>query len=85
MFVPLERDVMEYAEAMTRTPPTVTDAMSARLLERLGAPAMVELTSVVSFDKTTRNNSALGISSQGFSEACELPLARPSTADVPPT
>ena len=32
VFTPLERDVMEYAEAMTQTPPTVTDELSARLL-----------------------------------------------------
>ena len=33
VFTPLERDVMEYAEAMTQTPPTVTDELSARLLD----------------------------------------------------
>jgi alkylhydroperoxidase family enzyme len=44
VFTPLERDVVQYAEAMSRTPPTVSDELSARLLERLGAPAMVELT-----------------------------------------
>ena len=38
VFTPLERDVMEYAEAMSQTPPTVTDELSARLLEQLGAP-----------------------------------------------
>ena len=43
MFTPLERDVLEYAEAMSQTPPTVTDALSARLLDQLGAPALVEL------------------------------------------
>ena len=47
VFTPLERDVMEYAEAMTETPPQVTDELFARLLEQLGAPAMVELTSLV--------------------------------------
>ena len=30
----LERDVLAYAEAMTATPPTVTDELSARLRER---------------------------------------------------
>jgi alkylhydroperoxidase family enzyme len=35
-FTPLERDVLEYAEAMTNTPTTVTDELSARLLDRLG-------------------------------------------------
>ena len=35
VFTPLERDVMEYAEAMTQTPPTVTDELSDRLLKEL--------------------------------------------------
>ena len=81
MFTPLERDVMEYAEAMSETPPRVTDELSARLLRTLGAPAMVELTATVAFaNMTTRSNTALGIESQGFSKACTLPLAQPSTA-----
>jgi AhpD family alkylhydroperoxidase len=76
VFTPLERDVMEYAEAMSETPPRVTDELSARLFERLGAPAMVELTAWVGFaNLTTRSNTALGIEAQGFSAACALPLA----------
>ena len=39
VFTSLERDVMEYAEAMTQTPPTVTDELSARLLTALGPAA----------------------------------------------
>jgi alkylhydroperoxidase family enzyme len=79
VFTLLERDVMEYAEAMSETPPRVTDELSARLLEQLGAPAMVELTASVAFaNLTTRSNVALGIEAQGFSKACKLPLARPS-------
>jgi AhpD family alkylhydroperoxidase len=79
VFTPLERDVMEYAEAMSETPPRVTDELSARLLEKLGAPALVELTAVVGFaNSTTRCNTALGIESQGFSKVCALPLAQPS-------
>jgi alkylhydroperoxidase family enzyme len=75
-FTPVERDVLEYAEAMTNTPPTVTDALSARLLDRLGPPAMVELTACIAFaNLTTRSNTALGIKSQGLSDACEIPLA----------
>ncbi len=77
VFTPLERDVMEYAEAMTDTPITVTDEMSASLLAQLGAPAMVELTTFISFaNMAGRNNVALGISSQGFSDACEIPQAK---------
>ncbi|SEG88607.1 Carboxymuconolactone decarboxylase family protein [Actinacidiphila yanglinensis] len=74
VFAPLERDVLEYAEAMTSTPPTVTDELSARLLDRLGPAALVELTAFVSFaNMATRANTALGIESQGFSAACAVP------------
>ena len=79
VFTALERDVMEYAEAMTETPPQVTDELFARLLEQLGAPAMVELTSLVGFaNSAARGNVAMGIASQGFSKACALPLAQRS-------
>ncbi|HEY2812377.1 MAG TPA: carboxymuconolactone decarboxylase family protein [Acidimicrobiales bacterium] len=79
VFTALERDVMEYAEAMSETPPRVTDELSARLLDQLGAPAVVELAAVVGFaNMTTRCNTAMGIDSQGFSKACTLPLAQPA-------
>lgn len=85
VFTSLERDVMEYAEAMTVTPPQVTDELFARLLDELGAPAMVELTAVVGFaNMSTRFNTAIGIESQGYSAACELPLAAPSTRHASP-
>ncbi|MCB8901163.1 MULTISPECIES: carboxymuconolactone decarboxylase family protein [unclassified Streptomyces] len=82
VFTPLERDTLEYAEAMTNTPPTVTDELYASLLGRLGPAAMVELTAYIAFvNMATRNNSANGVTSQGFSEACEIPLAaRPETS-----
>ncbi len=81
VFTELERDVMEYAEATTNTPPTVSDELSARLLDRLGAAALVELTVFIAFSNfSTRSNVALGIESQGFSSACEIPLtARPES------
>lgn len=80
VFTPLERDVMAYAEAMTQTPPTVTDAMVDGLTAQLGAAAVVELTAVVGFaNMTTRGNNALGIESQGFSAACEFALAPPAS------
>jgi alkylhydroperoxidase family enzyme len=79
VFSSLERDVMDYSEAMTETPPRVTDELSARLLDQLGAPALVELTAVVAAaNMAARSNTALGIESQGFSKVCALPLARPS-------
>ena len=80
VFTALERDVMDYAEAMSETPPRVTDELSARLLDQLGAGALVELTAVIAFaNMTTRSNTAMGIESQGFSSECAVPLAqRPS-------
>jgi alkylhydroperoxidase family enzyme len=36
VFTPLKRDVLEYAEAMSDTPLTVTDELYASLLDRLG-------------------------------------------------
>ncbi len=81
-FTPLERDVMEYAEAMTQTPPSVTDELSARLLAALGAAALVELTAFVALANfMARSNVAMGIESQEFSAACDLaPLAQASSA-----
>lgn len=77
VFTPLERQVMAYAEAVSQTPPTVTDEMVEPLLAALGPAGLIELTSVIGFANfTTRSNVALGIESEGFAEACGLkPLA----------
>ena len=82
VFTPLERDAMEYAEAMTVTPPTVTDELSARLLQALGPAALVELTMFIALaNLMARANVAMGVESQEFSAACELePLALASSA-----
>jgi hypothetical protein len=81
VFTPLERDVMEYAEAITQTPPTVTDELSSRLLEALGPAALVELTMFTALaNLMTRSNTALGVESQEFAASCDLkPLAVGST------
>ena len=73
-FTSLERKVLEYAEAMTATPPTVTDEMVAGLREDLSDAQVVELTSMVSVENIrSRTNSALGLTSQGFKAQCDLP------------
>jgi hypothetical protein len=56
--------------------------MSARLLDQLGAPALVELTAFIgAANLVSRYNVALGIEAQGFAAACGLkPLAMPSTS-----
>lgn len=76
VFSPLERRVMDYAEAVTATPPTVTDEMTEALLEDLGPRGLVELTAYIGFaNLASRSNVALGVESQGFSADCEVPLA----------
>lgn len=80
VFTPLERAVMGYAEAMTVTPPTVTDEMVAELREQLGDAAVVELTAFVAIaNMNSRGNVALGIESEGYADSCEIkPLATPA-------
>ncbi|KRC91092.1 carboxymuconolactone decarboxylase [Terrabacter sp. Root85] len=77
VFTPLEREVMAYAEAMSQTPPTVTDEMVESLEGQLGNAGVVELTTVIGYaNLTTRSNVALGIESEGFAAACGLgPMA----------
>jgi len=77
VFTPLERAVLGYAEAMTLTPPTVTDEMVADLLAQLGESAVVELTAFIALaNMNARGNVALGIESEGYAASCDLkPLA----------
>jgi alkylhydroperoxidase family enzyme len=79
VFTPLERAVLGYAEAMSQTPPTVTDEMVAELLEQLGPAALVELTAFIALaNMNARGNIALGIKSEGYADSCDLkPLATP--------
>ena len=74
VFTELERLVLEYAEAMTDTPPSVTDEMVARLTTHLSEAELVELTAIVAVENLrSRINSALGLTAQGFKDRCELP------------
>jgi AhpD family alkylhydroperoxidase len=76
VYTDLERKVLAYAEAMTATPPAVTDEMVAGLRRELDDAALVELTMMVAVENTrSRFNSALGLHSQGFSDRCAIPAA----------
>ena len=73
--------MLEYAEAMSEMPPAVTDELSARLLDHLGAPALLELTATIAAaNMVSRANVALGIESQGFAAACGLKPLRPRSS-----
>jgi AhpD family alkylhydroperoxidase len=73
VYTDLERDVLAYAEAMSTTPLTVTDEMVAGLRRQMDDAALVELTMMVAVEnERSRFNSALGLTSQGFKDRCEL-------------
>ncbi|MDV3223457.1 carboxymuconolactone decarboxylase family protein [Intrasporangium sp.] len=74
VYTPLERQVLEYAEAMTSTPPTVTDEMVEGLRASLSDEQLVELTAMIAVENLrSRTNAALGLTSQGFKAHCEVP------------
>jgi alkylhydroperoxidase family enzyme len=71
VYTDVERLVLEYAEAMTETPPTVDDSLVARLREHLDDAQIVELTALVALENMrSRTNAALGLTSQGFKAEC---------------
>ncbi len=73
-FTDRERRVMEYAEAVTVTPPEVTDDLTEALRADLGEDGFVELTMMIAVEnERSRFNHALGLTSQGFKDHCELP------------
>jgi alkylhydroperoxidase family enzyme len=74
LFTALERLVLEYAEAMTATPPGVTDDLAEALGRYLSEAQLVELTAIIAVENLrSRMNSALGLTSQGFKDRCDLP------------
>lgn len=72
-----ERLVLEYAEAVTATPPAVTDELVAALRTRFDDAQLVELTSLVAVENyRSRVNSAFGLRAQGFRAECQVPATR---------
>jgi alkylhydroperoxidase family enzyme len=81
-FSELERLVLDYATAMTRTPATVSDELMASLREHFDERQLVELTHVIALENLrARFNSAFDMTTAGFSEGmvCVAP-ERPATA-----
>lgn len=77
-----EKLVLEYAEAISRTPVEVPDQLFARLRERFDDAQLVELTFAAAIENFRgRFNWALGIGSQGYAEGayCIRPEAVPGT------
>ena len=75
-FSDVDRLVLDYASAMSRTPVEVSDELFDALRKHFDVPQMVELTSVIALENLrARFNLALDIGSAGFSEGmvCALP------------
>ena len=73
VFEPLERSAMEYAEALTDTPPTVDDQLVSRLRSHLNEAQFVELTAIICLENLrSRRNIGFGVTSQGFRARCDF-------------
>jgi alkylhydroperoxidase family enzyme len=73
-FTDTERLALEYAEAMSVTPPEVTDELVTRLRTRPDDGQVVELTAMIALENLrSRINTAFGLTGQGFSGHCEAP------------
>jgi len=75
-FSELDRLVLDYATAMSRTPAKVDEDLFDRLRAHFDDSQIVELTNAIAIENfRARFNQAVGIESQGFSEgaACVVP------------
>ncbi len=72
LFTPDEKVALELAEAMTATPPNVTDELFARLQQHYDEAQLVELAAIVAQENfRSRFNTTFRIESQG--QYCPLP------------
>jgi AhpD family alkylhydroperoxidase len=80
-FSALERLVIDYAVAMTRTPVEVPDELFARLREHFDDAQLVELTAAIATENFRgRFNWAFGIGSEGFAAGTPTPSAEAAPA-----
>lgn len=74
-FSGLEKLVLRYAEAMTKTPAEISDELFEELREHFDEAQLVELTSAIAIENyRARFNWALGMAPQGFSDGAYCPM-----------
>jgi alkylhydroperoxidase family enzyme len=79
LFSETETAALAYADAMTRTPVEVPDALFARLRAKFNEAQLVELTATIAWENyRARFDHAFAVEAEGFSEGayCALPVAR---------
>jgi alkylhydroperoxidase family enzyme len=75
-FSEVDKLVLDYATAMSRTPVEVSDELFDALRAHFDVPQMVEMTAIIALENMrARSNLAFGIGSAGFSEGmvCAIP------------
>ena len=75
-FSDFEKDVLDYADALTRTPATATDEQIVGLRKNLSDEQLVELTSAIAYENfRARFNRGFDVADQGFSDGavCVIP------------
>lgn len=75
-FDELEKNVLDFAAAMSRSPAEVPEELRASLRRELGDPAVVQLAAVVAVENFLgRFNRGVGIEGQGYAEgaSCLVP------------
>ncbi len=74
-FSEVERLVLRYTDAMTRTPVEVPDGLFVALRARFDEAQVIELSSAIAWENyRARFDHALGVESEGFSEGAFCPL-----------
>src|SRR5262245_37226766 len=74
-FSELEKLVLRYAVALTRTPADVPEELFNGLREHFNPQQMVELTTAIAWENfRARFNRGFGIESEGFSEGAACPV-----------
>ncbi|MFP6654229.1 MAG: carboxymuconolactone decarboxylase family protein, partial [Myxococcota bacterium] len=76
------REILDYAVALTNTPPTATDEQVTSLRINLSDEQLVELTAAIAWENfRARFNRGFDVQDQGFSEGavCAIP-ERPETS-----
>ena len=78
-FSEVEKIVLRYAVAMTKTPVEVSDELFDQLKRYFNERQLVELTSAIAWENyRARFDHAFGIEAEGFSEGVFCPLPEPS-------
>ena len=83
-FSELEKRVLRYTVALTRTPTEVPEELFNSLREHFNPQQMVELTTAIAWENFRgRFNRGFGVEAEGFSEgaACPIHVGAPAAPD----